>query len=102
MGFPGTYNFVGELLSMIGIGVRSWELAIAAGLGLLASALYSIWLANRVLFGNVKITYIKVFADLTGREFVLFTVLLLLTLWFGFLPQYVDALLDTSIYWLLS
>ena len=23
MGFPGTYNFVGELLSMIGIGVRS-------------------------------------------------------------------------------
>ena len=55
-------------------------MAIAAGLGLLASALYSVWLANRILFGSVKITYIKVFADLTGREFVLLTVLLLLTL----------------------
>ena len=102
MGFPGTYNFVGELLSMVGIGVRSWELVIVAGLGLLASALYSIWLANRVLFGNVKITYIKVFSDVTGREFVLFTVLLLLTIWFGFLPNYVDAFLDSSVYWLLA
>jgi NADH:ubiquinone oxidoreductase subunit 4 (subunit M) len=42
MGFPGTYNFVGEALSMIGIGLQSFELAVGAGLGLLASALYSI------------------------------------------------------------
>ena len=42
MGFPGTYNFVGELLSMIGIGDKNWGLAIAIGFGLFASALYSI------------------------------------------------------------
>jgi len=102
MGFPGTYNFVGELLSMIGIGIRSWDLIIFAGLGLLISALYSIWLANRILFGNVKIIYIKVFSDLTGREVMLLVFLVLITLWFGFLPHYVDTFLDTSIYWLVN
>jgi NADH:ubiquinone oxidoreductase subunit 4 (subunit M) len=102
MGFPGTYNFVGELLSMIGIGTKNWGLAIAIGFGLFASALYSIWLANRLLFGNIKVTYIKVFSDLTGLEFFLFILLIFLTLVFGICPQYVDAILDTSIYWILN
>ena len=102
MGFPGTYNFVGELLSMIGIGMQSWDLAVLAGLGLLASALYSIWLANRLLFGNVKVTYIHAFSDVIGREFVLFAVLAFTTVWFGVAPYYIDSLLETSIWWLLS
>jgi NADH-quinone oxidoreductase subunit M len=102
MGFPGTYNFVGELLSMIGIGTKNWGLAIAIGFGLFASALYSIWLANRLLFGNTKVTYIKVFSDVTGLEFFLFVLLIFLTLLFGICPQYVDVVLDTSIYWILN
>jgi NADH-quinone oxidoreductase subunit M len=102
MGFPGTYNFVGELLSMIGIGLQSWDLAVLAGLGLVASALYSIWLANRLLFGNVKVTYMQAFSDVIGREFVLFAVLAIATLWFGIAPYYIDSLFETSIWWLLS
>lgn len=100
MGFPGTYNFVGELLSMVGIGVRSFELAIFAGLGLLASALYSIWLANRLLFGNVKVTYIQIFMDVTGREILLLLFLVFATVGFGLLPKFIDVFLTSSIYWL--
>lgn len=101
MGFPGTYNFVGEILITVGVGERSWELAILSGLGLLASSFYSIWLANRLLFGNVKITYIKVFADVTSLEFLLLFTLLFVTLFFGFFPSYIDVLLESSIRWLL-
>lgn len=102
MGFPGTYNYIGEMLCMLGIGNLSWDLAILAGLGLLASALYSIWLANRLLFGNVKVTYIQSFSDLTGREFVLLFVLFVCTLLFGLMPQYFDNLLENSVWWLLN
>jgi NADH-quinone oxidoreductase subunit M len=102
MGIPLSYNFVGELLSMLGIGVQSWDLAVLAGLGLFASALYSIWLANRILYGNVKITYLRVFADVTLREFALLFMLVVVTLYFGILPHYVDSLLETSIWWLVN
>lgn len=102
MGFPGTYNFVGELLSMVGIGLQSWDLAVFAGLGLLASALYSIWLANRLLFGNVKITYIQAFADVTGREFLVLVLLCFATVWFGLMPHYIDCFLENSVWWLLK
>lgn len=102
MGFPGTYNYIGEMLCMLGIGNLSWDLAILAGLGLLASALYSIWLANRLLFGNTKVTYIKSFSDLTGREFVLLFILAACTLLFGLMPQYFDTLLENSVWWLLN
>lgn len=102
MGFPGTYNYVGEMLSMLGIGELSWDLAILAGLGLLASALYSIWLANRLLFGNTKVTYIGAFSDLTGREILLMSVLMFCTLWFGLMPQYFDCILESSIWYLIS
>lgn len=102
MGFPGTYNYIGEMLSMLGIGQLSAELAVLAGLGLLASALYSIWLANRLLFGNLKVTYIKSFSDLNGREFLVLSALLICTVWFGFMPQYFDCILENSIWALIG
>jgi NADH-quinone oxidoreductase subunit M len=101
MGLPLMYNFVGEALCMVGIGLQSWELAMLAGLGLLASALYSIWLANRLLFGNVKVTFIEAFSDVSGREFAILVSLAVCTLWFGIDPSYFDALMENAIWWLL-
>jgi NADH:ubiquinone oxidoreductase subunit 4 (subunit M) len=54
-------------------------------------------LVNRLLFGNVKVTYIQAFSDVIGREFVLFAVLAMATIWFGLAPYYIDSLFETSV-----
>lgn len=42
MGFPGTSNFVGELLIFIGLGQTNTMVLILAALGIVLSAVYSI------------------------------------------------------------
>ena len=55
MGFPGTSNFVGELLILIGIFETNAIVMVFAATGIVFSAIYSIWLFNRIIFGPVKV-----------------------------------------------
>jgi len=69
MGFPGSGNFVGELLIFVGIAANPFVILIASS-SLVFGALYSIWLFNRVAFGTLKL---GCFADLNDTElFILF------------------------------
>jgi proton-translocating NADH-quinone oxidoreductase chain M len=69
MSFPGTSNFLGELLLFIGIFTKSSTTLLFATAGIVLSAVYSVWLYNRVTFGTLKTTYIARFSDITRREF---------------------------------
>ncbi len=51
MGFPGTYNFIGELTVLIGILKGHFLVGILAGLGTIGAAFYSIVLLNKLLYG---------------------------------------------------
>lgn len=55
MGFPGTCNFVGEFLIFTGLWEQNPFVMFFAGTGIIASAIYGIWLFNRVCFGTLKI-----------------------------------------------
>lgn len=57
MGFPGTSNFIGELLILTGIFRSNSLIMIFAATGIVFSAIYSIWLFNRIVFGAVKTKY---------------------------------------------
>jgi len=57
MAFPGTSNFVGELLIMIGLVEKNTIVLTISALSIIFSAIYSIWLFNRVCFGSFKTTY---------------------------------------------
>lgn len=54
MGFPGTSGFVGEILVLISFFSFNYKVAIILASSMVFSAVYSLWLYNRVIFGEVK------------------------------------------------
>lgn len=70
MGFPCTGNFIGELLIFIGLSKINLIITLFGSLSLIISSIYSLWLFNRLSFGNLKIQYIEGFLDLNIRELV--------------------------------
>lgn len=84
---PGTSSFIGEFLVLIGIFQTNTITAFIATTGIILGAGYSLWLYNRVAFGNLKTEFIKEFADINRREFALFLPFIILTLLMGIYPD---------------
>jgi NADH-quinone oxidoreductase subunit M len=87
MSFPGTSNFIGEFVILVGIFSRNTFLVFCAGTGIVLSAIYSIWLFNRICFGTLKVKYISLYSDMTIHEFLILGVLTLLMFILGFNSQ---------------
>lgn len=88
---PGTSSFVGEFLVLIGAFNSNTTVAFLATTGIILGAAYSLWLYNRVVFGNLKVEYIQFFYDVTRREFLVFVPLVILVFVMGIYP---DVFLD--------
>jgi NADH-quinone oxidoreductase subunit M len=85
---PGTCNFVGEFLLFAGIFQDNILITIFAAGGIVLSAVYSLWLFNRIAYGNLKIQYINSgFTDLNKREFHVLYPLVFLTIFLGVYPE---------------
>jgi len=67
-GFPLTFNFVGELLILVGITHFNLYVLFLLFPGLLLSVVYSILLYNKLMFGNLKV-FIKIIKDASLFEF---------------------------------
>jgi NADH:ubiquinone oxidoreductase subunit 4 (subunit M) len=48
---------------------------------------YSLWLFNRISYGNLKIQYLKDYIDINKREMLIFLPLILGTLTIGLYPE---------------
>ena len=83
---PGTSSFVGEFLLFCGIFKTSSFVCILSAFGVILCGAYSLWLYNRMIFGNLKIAYTKNFKDLNLREFILLTVLIIPVILMGINP----------------
>jgi len=92
IGFPGLSNFVGEMLCFIAIFERNFFVAFLAVGGTLFGVGYSMWLANRLLFGPLRVVS-AAYHDLTLVDLVIFTPFVFLTLLMGIYPK---LFLDTS------
>jgi NADH-quinone oxidoreductase subunit M len=99
MSFPGTSNFVGELLIFIGIFEKNSFVMMLSATGVVLSAVYSIWLFNRVSFGTLKIETETVanYADLNRAEFYIFVVLTLAMLVLGIHSAFITSLTNLPI-----
>ena len=84
---PGTCNFVGEILLFTGIFQDNIFITIFAATGIILSGAYSLWLFNRIAYGNLKIQHIKGFSDLNKREFHVLLPLVFLTIFLGIYPE---------------
>ena len=85
-GLPLTLNFLGEQLSLIGIWERSPIIAALGATGIVFSAIYSIYLYNRISYG-IYSPHLKPIKDISRREFILLITLLLPTILLGIFPN---------------
>lgn len=84
---PGTSSFIGEFLLLLGIFQKSVITCVFSALGVILCGAYSLWMYNRIIFGNLKIDYTIKFEDLTRREFIVLLPLLAFILIIGFYPS---------------
>lgn len=85
--FPGTSSFVGEFLILVGSFKVNSTVTFLGATGVIIGGAYSLWLFNRIAFGNVKTQYTQKFLDISPREFVLFLPLILGTIIMGIYPN---------------
>ncbi|UAK26122.1 NADH-quinone oxidoreductase subunit M [Sphingomonas nostoxanthinifaciens] len=87
VGLPGTSNFVGEFLSMMGIyGASTWA-AFVATTGIILGAAYMLYLYRRVVQGPLDKPDVAAMTDLSARELVILIPVALAVLWMGVYPE---------------
>jgi proton-translocating NADH-quinone oxidoreductase chain M len=92
LSLPTTGGFIGEFLVLVGLFQTSKLIAALASTGMVLGAAYSIWLWNRIACGNLKVRFIKSFADVNLREIYMFMPLIFSTFFLGIYPE---VILDT-------
>ena len=94
---PMTNGFIGEFLILAGSFKINTTITFLGATGIIIGGAYSLWLLNRIVFGNLKIQYTNKFLDLSFREFILFVPLILGTLVIGIYPEIFLSSLHMSI-----
>jgi NADH-quinone oxidoreductase subunit M len=87
VGLPGTANFVGEFLALVGAyNANSWVGAVATT-GIILGAAYMLYLYRRVAFGKSVNADAAAMTDLTRREWIILAPIAAATLWMGIYPE---------------
>ena len=87
LGLPGTSGFIGEFLVLVGAFKKSFILAVLASIGVILAAAYMLWLSKRVIFGETKNSNIKSLRDINMSEGAVLSILVFMTIFFGFYPE---------------
>ncbi|PRY11322.1 NADH dehydrogenase subunit M [Pontibacter ummariensis] len=91
LGLPGLGNFIAEFLTLVG----SWQannwLTVFATIGLVMATVYSLRIMQKVFFEPAPME--QALPDLTSREMLIATPMVLMILWLGLYPQ---PVLDTA------
>lgn len=99
--FPGSANFVGEVLIFAGLVQQNVFVTALASLGMLLTAAYSLWLCNRMLFGAPS-SALLTYNDLSRVDVLVLTLLAVPTLVLGVYPNLVLELVHMDVLLLLS
>lgn len=86
MGIPLSLNWVGEFIGLAGTFQRSPVIGVLGATGIVLSACYSIFLFNRISFGRYS-QYLPKLNDVSRREFVLLTTMLIPAFVLGIFPN---------------
>jgi NADH-quinone oxidoreductase subunit M len=87
VGLPGTANFVGEFLSLVGAyEINSWVAAVATT-GIILGAAYMLWLYWRIAFGTARTAEAAAMPDLNRRELACLVPIAIGVFWMGVYPE---------------
>jgi NADH-quinone oxidoreductase subunit M len=98
IGLPGTNGFVGEFLVLLGSyesELRWWT--IIASSGVILSAVYMLWMFQRVMFGELDNPKNQKLADLNAREIAIMVPLIVLIFVMGLYPNPFIEKMDPAI-----
>lgn len=93
-GLPGTNGFIGEFLSLLGtfeagyrgISGLTWAVAAAAALGVVLSAVYLLYMFQRLFYGKIVDAWTRQMSDLLPWEAAVAVIPIALVLWGGLHP----------------
>lgn len=97
IGFPGTSGFIGEFLIFAGSFKVNSSITFFGATGMILGGCYSLWLFNRIAFGNLKSQFIKHTLDLNKRELFILFPLFYYTLILGLTPDVYLSSIHTSV-----
>lgn len=86
IGLPGTVNFIGEFLVLVGTWKVNTTVIFLASIGMILGAVYAIWFYNRLVFGQIRFYSLQTFVDLNRREFFLLLPLVVMVFVMGIYP----------------
>ena len=87
IGLPGTGSFVGEFLILAGSFKTNSTATFISATSMIIGGCYSLWLFNRISYGNLKIQYLKDYIDINKREVFIFLPLISGTITIGLYPE---------------
>ncbi len=87
VGLPGTSNFVGEFLSLMGVYEASSWVALVCTTGIILGAAYMLYLYRRICYGNLVHDDARAMTDLSPRELVILVPIGVAVLWMGVYPE---------------
>jgi NADH-ubiquinone oxidoreductase chain 4 len=96
-GFPGTCNFVGESLILVGGFEFSNVIIFLSALGLVLTLFYSLFLYNRIFFGSLQTYFIRYYSDCSRLEFYVLSILAIFVIFGGLYPTIVFPFFLTAL-----
>jgi NADH-quinone oxidoreductase subunit M len=87
IGLPGLNGFIGEFLIMLGAFRWDPRFVVVAGLGVILSAVYMLWMFQRVFYGEVTHEHNRHLPDLSPREWVVIGPLCAMAIYMGVFPN---------------
>ena len=97
IGLPMLNGFVGEFLILLGAFNANVTFAVVATSGVILSAVYMLWMYQRVIFGEVTNPKNKKLVDLDFREKLILLPLVALIFWMGIYSDSFLRKMDTSV-----
>ena len=95
---PGTSSFVGEFLIFLGIFQQNTFITFLGATSMVLGGIYSLWLFNRISFGNIQKNYLNIFYDLNLREIFVNIILSFNILLMGIYPNLFLDYMHLSVY----
>jgi len=96
-GLPGTCNFIGEFLVLVGTSFESYVMVLLSMGGIVLAAAYMLWMLQRVVLGQPKTPTISQLTDLSVREMATVIPFAILILWIGVYPSPFMEMMDSSV-----
>ena len=93
---PLTNGFVGEFLILLGLFKYYWLYAAVAGLTVIFSAVYMLWMYQRVMLGNTN-ELTENITDLNWKEMIPLIAIVIVVIWIGVAPGMFMSLAENGV-----